>query len=921
LTALTPPAPPSLTGAAAVLAPGMTALLDALPAQAALLDGQGLILAVNAAWRHFAAANRLTQAQAGVGLNYLAVCDAARDRWADEAPSVAEGIRRVLAGELPMFTLDYPCHGAGRQRWFRVSVTPCPAVQPHPRLALVMHSPITEHVQQRNAAREGEARYRAVFEHNPLPMWVYELDSLRFLAVNAAAVAHYGYSVEEFLGMTLADIRPTEDLPALWADVAGIDRGSQVRQLWRHRLKDGTLIQVEVHARSIPWEGGTARLVTAQDVTAREQAAAALRESERRFRQITDAISEVFWLSEGGRLLYVSPGYEVIWGRSPVSLMQQSVRWFETIHPDDRERVARALPLQAQGDYDIEYRILRPDGSIRWIADRAFVVGTTSPAGDERLAGVARDITAERESQARLRLLETAVARLNDIVLITEAEPLGNPGPRIVFVNDAFERRTGYTRDEVIGRTPRLLQGPATQRSELDRIGAALRRWEPVRAELINYTKAGEPFWLELDIVPLANDAGWYTHWVAIERDITERKQVEAQLRQSQRLESLGQLTGGVAHDFNNLLTVMLGNAELLAEQLPAEGLHQRLATMIAGAAQRGADLTQRLLAFARRQALEPRAVQIDRLVADMDGLIRRTLGEHIEVLHVPTPGLWSAMVDPTQLENVLLNLAINARDAMPGGGHLGFATANVRLDAAAAAEQADLAAGDYVVLQVSDTGCGIAPELLPRVCEPFFTTKEKGKGTGLGLAMAYGFAKQSRGHLGIESQPGQGTTVRVYLPAHEEPHAAEAARLADGAAPAGVGTGTGQCVLLVEDDAAVRDFARDQLERLGYRVVEAADGPSALALLQACPDIELLFTDVIMPGGLSGRELADAARRLRPGLPVLYTSGYTANALTNDGRLAPGVLLLSKPYRRADLALKLQEALHSAPPAPGAAR
>ena len=768
-------------------------------------------------------------------------------------------------------------------------------------------------VPPRSAELEGEARFRAVFEHNPLPMWVYEPGSLCFLAVNAAAVLHYGYSVDEFLGMTLGDIGPAEDLPLLWADVAGIDAGSSGQPTWRHRLKDGTLIQVEVHARSIPWEGGSARLVTAQDVTAREHAAAALRESERRFRQITDAISEVFWLSEGSRLLYGSPGYEVLWGRPCASLMQDSTRWFETIHPGDRERVARALLLQARGGYDIEYRILRPDGSTRWIADRALPVLGASPAGEQRLAGVARDITAERESQARLRLLESAVARLNDIVLITEAETFGEPGPRIVFVNDAFERRTGYTRDEVIGRTPRLLQGPATQRSELDRIRAALERWQPVRAELINYTKAGEPFWLELDIVPLADETGRPTHWVAIERDITERKQIEGRLRQSQRLESLGQLTGGVAHDFNNLLTVMLGNAELLAEQLPADGLHQRLATMIAGAAQRGADLTQRLLAFARKQALEPRCVQLDRLVADMNGLIRRTLGEHIEVTHVPTPGLWTTMVDPTQLENVLLNLAINARDAMPGGGRLGFTTANVRLDAAGAAAQADLEPGDYVVLQVTDTGCGIAPALLSRVFEPFFTTKEKGKGTGLGLAMAYGFVKQSRGHLGIESQPGQGTTVRLFLPAHEQQDGPVAERTADSAAPAR--TGTGQCVLLVEDDAAVRHFAREQLERLGYRVVEAGDGPAALELLKARADIELLFTDINLPRGLSGRQLADEARRLRPALSVLYTSGYTADALTNGGRLESGVLLLSKPYRRTEFALKLQEALGGVPP------
>ncbi len=526
---------------------------------------------------------------------------------------------------------------------------------------------------------------------------------------------------------------------------------------------------------------------------------------------------------------------------------------------------------------------------------------------EEGLAIYFRDITAQRKADSQLRLLETAVARLNDIVLITEAEPFSEPGPRIVFANDAFERRTGYTRAEIVGRSPRILQGPGTSRAELDRIRAALEQWKPVRAELLNYTKAGEPFWIELDILPIADATGWFTHWVSVERDITERRALEEQLRQSQRLEAVGQLTGGMAHDFNNLLTVIMGNAEMLAEELPVDDGLRELAQMIGDAAQRGAELTQRMLAFARRQPLEPRPVNVNRLLAGMDGLLRRSLGGHIEIEFVCGAGVWQALVDPAQLESALLNLCLNSRDAMEQGGRLTIETNNAHIDQQYADRQLDLAPGQYVVVAVSDTGVGIAPELISRVVEPFFTTKEKGKGTGLGLSMVYGFAKQSRGHVSIYSEPGQGTTVKMYLPrvlAAEQLHDVSRPREA---LTAGSGT-----ILLVEDDELVRRYAASQLVSLGYQVIEASDGPSALRIVEkdAGRRIDLLFTDVVMPGGMNGRVLADAVRALRPELPVLFTSGYTENAIVHHGRLDAGVQLLGKPYRRAELARRVSQML-----------
>ncbi len=383
---------------------------------------------------------------------------------------------------------------------------------------------------------------------------------------------------------------------------------------------------------------------------------------------------------------------------------------------------------------------------------------------------------------------------------------------------------------------------------------------------------------------------------------------LNSRLLQAQRLEAIGQLTGGVAHDFNNLLTVVLGNAEILAEQNADDPFKRQLAEMIGAAAQRGAELTQQLLAFARKQALTPAAVDINQRVAAMDPLLRRTLGEHIEVELVRGAGLWPAMVDPGQFENALLNLCLNARDAMPRGGRLTLETANAALDRSYVQDHPDVTPGQYVMVAVSDTGTGIAPEHLQKVFEPFFTTKEKGKGTGLGLAMVYGFTKQSAGHISIYSEPGHGTTVKLYLPRATGPDARPAP-----APPAAAPAGGAETVLVVEDDDLVRRYACTELQALGYRVLDADSGAAALAVIEREPGIDLLFTDVVMPGGMSGRELADAALQRRPGLKVLYTSGYTENAIVHHGRLDVGVMLLAKPYRRAELARAVRGALGGA--------
>jgi signal transduction histidine kinase/CheY-like chemotaxis protein len=401
------------------------------------------------------------------------------------------------------------------------------------------------------------------------------------------------------------------------------------------------------------------------------------------------------------------------------------------------------------------------------------------------------------------------------------------------------------------------------------------------------------------------NDAGEPVDLAGGGQRVAERRQIDERLRQSQKLEAIGELTGGIAHDFNNLLTVILANTELLGENLVDLPQLRALSEMTAVAAERGAQLTHRLLAFARRQPLEPRVVDINRLVVGMGEILRRTLPATITIKVLPAERLWMVEVDPTQLEAALFNLAINSRDAMPRGGHLTIETANVKLDAAYGALHPDVEPGQYVMIRVADTGVGMTPDVLATAVEPFFTTKAVGKGTGLGLSMVYGFVKQAGGHAEVESEPGRGATVSLYLPRAAVLSVPPEVKVEYSAPPGG-----DEKILVVEDDALVRENLAVQLSGLGYRVIAADSGPRALRILEQQADIHLLFTDIVMAEGMSGYQLAAAASRLRPGLKVLFTTGYSGDALGHHGRLDPDAHLLNKPYRRQTMLEKVRAVL-----------
>ena len=584
--------------------------------------------------------------------------------------------------------------------------------------------------------------------------------------------------------------------------------------------------------------------------------------------------------------------------------VQEGVSFY---HPDDRATIASAVEACASRGiaFDVELR-LQPEGAV----EDAWVRATGRAVRDGRGAIVAVEGAFQDVSErVRARFAEEMAARharaLTDrlaqtLEAISDAFFTLDRDWRITYVNPQAERLVRRRSEELIG-VEIWSAFPGVPGSAFEHAYREVAETGEPRTVEAYYEPLGSHF--EVRAFKVADGLALYFS------DVTERWVIDQKKLHAQRLESIGQLTGGVAHDFNNLLTVIGGNADLLRERRAADPLDARLAGMIAEAATRGAELTRALLAFARRQALEPRATDVVELVRGLEPLLHRTLGEAVEVLVDAVDGVAPTFIDPHQLESSLLNLAINARDAMPDGGRLTIEVCDVVIDADYAARAADVEPGDYVLLAVSDTGVGIAADDLERVFEPFFTTKPVGRGSGLGLAMVHGFVKQSKGHVTIYSEPGEGTTLRLYLPRHVGPEAVEPR-----STPSVDVLGGTETVLVVEDDAMVRTFAASQLRELGYVVLEAVDGATALATLRQRDDIALLFTDVVMPGGIGGKELAETALRLRPDLMVLFTSGYTENAIVHHGRLDPGVELLSKPYRRHDLARRVRQVLDARP-------
>jgi PAS domain S-box-containing protein len=651
-------------------------------------------------------------------------------------------------------------------------------------------------------------------------------------------------------------------------------------------------------------QGAVANERLRSDIAKRERVEAQLRETETSFRYLFEKNPNPMWVFDRETLaiLEVNDAAAAHYGYSKEEFRRMRIT---DLRPaDDVPKLKSYLQNRPPGLKGAgEWRHVTKDG-------RTIDVEIVSYTLEFRQRGavlvVARDITESKRAEEALRESEAGARGVLDTAL--DAYVRMNQEGRITEWNLVAERTFGWDRSEAIGRHLDALLIPPEQR-EAHRQGLArylvtgegplLNR----RIEVQALHRSGRKFPVEITILAVKTDQSQV--FSAFLRDLTEKKKAEAQLRQAQKMETVGQLTGGIAHDFNNLLTVIIGNLELAEARAPgcpspSDSIGNALA-----AAEKGAALTHRLLAFSRQQALQPVGTDLNEMISGMINLLSRTLGEDIEIDVRLAEDLWPELADKSQVESALLNLAINSRDAMPEGGKLTIESGNVSLDAEYADRNAEVEPGDYVMLAVTDTGTGMPREVVERACDPFFTTKETGKGSGLGLSMIFGFAKQSRGHLKIYSEVGHGTTVKLYLPraTKVQPEMAASYALAEDIRGS-------ETILVVEDEEAVRKLVVRNLQSLGYQVLEAVDAARAAEFLRGDGLIDLLFTDLVLPGGKTGRQLADEACALRPEMRVLFTSGYTQNSIVHQGKLDQGVHLLSKPYRREDLGRKVREAL-----------
>ena len=767
-----------------------------------------------------------------------------------------------------------------------------------------LRSRIAELEAWRRASEDAEERYRALFEKMlngyAYCQMLFEGDrpvDFVYLAVNPAFSALTG--LQDVVGRkvteVIPDIRKTN--PELFEIYGRVARGGKPER-FEYRLGPlGVWFDISVY-------GAREECFVAvfDNITAHKKGEEALRESADRatkaFRSIPDPL--VISRLADGTIVEVNDEWPKVFGYSREEAVGKSSLALN-LFADSADRQRALALLREHGSVrDFELQIRQKSGGLRTVvmsAERLEI------QGEQHLLTVIHDITERRQAEELLRLQGAALYATADAVVITDRTGL------IEWSNPAFTRLSGYAADEAVGKHHRDLVHSGTHPSaffeDLWETILAGRTW---RGEIVNRRKDGRLYTEDQHITPIVDGSGTITHFVAIQQDITERLQLEAQLRQSQKMESVGQLASGIAHDFNNLLTVINGMSELVLTQIDqADPMHADVHEILR-AGERAATLTGQLLAFSRQQMLEPRVLNLSSVIAGLESLLRRLLGEDIDLVVVPASEAGHVKADPGQIEQVITNLAVNARDAMPQGGKLTIEVQNVTVDEATDYLDGEtVPAGSYVRLSVGDSGTGMDKATRARIFEPFFTTKGPGKGTGLGLSTAFGIVKQSQGFIRVQSEVGQGTTFNIYLP-----QVAAASAEIKMAAPAVAPRACTETILVAEDNAGLRKLVTRFLASAGYTVLEADTGDEALRLLARRDQaVHLLLSDVVMPG-MSGRLLAEQVARTRPGMKVIYMSGYTSDTVVRHGVLEANMPFLNKPFTAAALLRKVRDVLDS---------
>jgi PAS domain S-box-containing protein len=771
---------------------------------------------------------------------------------------------------------------------------------------------ISEHKLAAEALQEREQRLQAIFQQAAVGIVEATIDG-KPLMLNQKFCEMLGYTEDELQQKSLLDITSPDDVEASLQSVERVLRAETQSSLIEKSYvrKDGSRVSANVSISVVRDSAGTPLccIGIVEDTTERKQAEKALRESEERFRMIYEhAAVGIARISLDGRWLTVNQSLCAILGYTQTELLERTFQ--EMTHPEDLAAsvsLRKSLLVGRREAYTQDKRYTRKDGSSVWARVSVSLVRDSS--GDpEYFLSVIEDISERKQAEQALVRLATAVEQAAENIVITDIDGT------IQYVNPAFERTTGYPRCEVIGQNPSLLKSGNQDKAFYKALWDTIRKGDVWTGHFANRKKDGSLYEEEATISPVRDASGKLVNFVAVKRDVTKEVGLENQLVQAQKMEAIGTLAGGIAHDFNNLLTVIIGYSQFsLARLRKDEPLYSEIKE-IEVAGMRAAELTSQLLAFSRKQVTQPTVLDLNVVVTDLKKMLQRLIGEDIDLTAVLDLELGSVKADPGQIQQVIMNLVVNARDAMPNGGKLTIETHNVEFTGDYAARHIEAVPGSYVMIAISDTGSGMNEETRSHIFEPFFTTKEFGKGTGLGLSMVYGIVKQNGGFIWVYSEPDRGTTFKIYLPRFVEDDDADSMN-----ADSPTLRGGSETLLLVEDETSVRDLAARALREYGYTVLEASNGELALRMLDdgAGDEIELLVTDVVMPV-MGGCDLAEHLAVTRPDLRVLYLSGYTDKAIVHHGVLDEGTLFLEKPFTAEGLVRKVRGVLDGACQASG---